>query len=556
MTRFGSLCAAMALTIGGAARVPAAPPLEYFSKDADVVVRLKAPQTTIAQVAALADAVQQGAGAMVRQNAAGLGQAIFVPGLAGVDQSRDWYVIFFARGRMRPNTVFAIPAANTEQLIAALPDRMTSATYRDWVLYTDSADGLPEAPEQGAGVSALLQEELAAVFNRGDVSLFINIDHLRDVYAEDIESGRQQFVETLEMLAQAGAQTEGVNVQAIIDMYRTMVDAGFQLLSDATACSVGVTAGAGGVSIEKYVAFADGSVTSQTIAANPTSRMELLAKLPADAVGYFGFSGDMQKLMEWSWSMSTSLLAGKPEQEQEFEDAMREWKEIDFGEMVGSFSVGTAADGLMRYTAIAQATPIAKVRETWHKIVQIMGTIEAYGLKQEMTIQPEAETIEDHKLDLLTVKQEYDSERDPTGMQQKIMEFMVGKNGMESRIAYLDDAYVMATGGGRDAMQTLLKSYDAAANDEVARHRKGLMDKANLLVLIDLPTLAANVLTEASKVPELPFPIDAEGLSQLPIETSYLGLSLAGEAHALRVKTVIPVEQLRGVMSLVGFFQK
>ncbi len=563
MTRIHSFAAVMSLAIGHSATVLAAAPLDYFSSEADVVIRLKAPAATTVKADELADAVQPGAGDMVRQHAARLGKAFFIPGLAGADQSRDWYLILFARGHSMPARFFAIPATDAEQLTNVLPDQMTFKVEEDWVLYTPGKTGVPEMAEPGTGISSVLHGDLAAVFDRGDVSVFINIDHLRSTYRDEIESGHEKVEEmieqigaALEQMAEAGTQPSGMNMQPILEMYGTMADGLFQALDDASGCSVGVTVGAEGVGIEEFVTFADESVTSQSFGAQPTSAMESLAQLPSDALAVFGFSGDMQRFMEWSWSMNASMLADNAEQKDDFKKAREAWKSIEFGDMVGSFSLGTAAEGLLRYTAIAHATPIAKVRQNMREMTEILGTIETPGFKQEMTLQPDAETIGTHQIDVMTVNQEFNAELDPTGMQEKMLQTMFGPGGMVSRIAYLDDAYVMAMGGGRDAMETLLKSFDGTPNPDFAQHRNGLIDEPNLLILVDIPSLAVQGLTAATEIPNLPIPIDADALSQLPIEPSYIGFSLAGETDALRVRTFIPVGQFRGIMTLVGFVQQ
>ncbi|MGD9857114.1 MAG: hypothetical protein AB7U20_19375 [Planctomycetaceae bacterium] len=556
MMRLCSFAAVLALAIGVSATVVAAEPLEYFSRDADVVIRLKAPEATIAKAAELADAVQPGVGAIVRQNAPVLGQAILVPGLVGVDQSRDCYILLFTRGRSRPDAVFAIPAMNAEQLTAALPERMNSKIEADWVLYTDAENGVPEATEPGTGIASILTGESAAVFDRGDLSLFINVDHLKEVYGDDIEAGHQQIIVLMEQVAQLAPQANGMNMKGIMEMYGAMIDGTFQILDDASGCSVGITVGSEGVGVEKYVTFAEASVTSQRLAAHPNSSMPSLARLPSDAVAFFGFSGDMRRFMEWGWSMNASMLADDSEQKKKFEQAMDAWNGIDFGDMVGSFSLGSVDEGLMQYTAIAHAKPIAKVRQNMREMTDILGTIEAPGLKQQMTVQPDAETIGSRRIDLLTVTQEFDPNLDPTGMQQKMLQAMFGPGGITSRIAYLDDAYVMAMGGGRDKMEAVLKSFDASPNRDLDRRRTGLIEQPNLLVLVDVPTLALKGLAAATEIPNLPIPIDADALAQLPIEPSFLGFSLAGETNALRVRAFIPDEQFRGILALVGFFKQ
>ena len=347
-----------------------------------------------------------------------------------------------------------------------------------------------------------------------------------------------------------------MNLEPVMEMYGTMIDAFFQMVEDAGGCSVAFTVSDEGIGIEKLVTFTDGSTTSEVLAAQPTSAMESLARLPAGAGGYFGIRGDMQRLMEWSWSVNAMMLGGDEEKKRQFEESVKAWKQVEFGEMAGSFSVGSANTGLIQYTAIAEASPINKLRETMYEMTKLMGTMDLYGIKQEMKIQPNAETIGSRQVDLMTFKQEFPAELDPTGMQAKMQEMMFGPDGIATRITYLEDAYVMSMGGGRETMETLLNSYDTSANADLAQHRRGLIAEPNILVLLDLPGIAVRAATALADMPEFPLPIDAEALSAVPLETSYVGYSLACEPNSLRVRVAVPVEQLRGVAAFVAFVQQ
>ena len=78
----------------------AADPTDLLHKDAAVVVRLKAPDTTVKDLAAFIDKVQPGFGAIVQGQASTLGLAINNPTLAGVDMTRDWYIMIFEDDRL------------------------------------------------------------------------------------------------------------------------------------------------------------------------------------------------------------------------------------------------------------------------------------------------------------------------------------------------------------------------------------------------------------------------------------------------------------------------
>jgi hypothetical protein len=549
--------AVLCVTFAAVSTVAAQEPLEHIPAQADLVLRLKAPQQTIEKVASLAEAVKPGAGEMVRQSASKLGEAIRVPGLAGVDQSRDWYIVLSAKPGGRPDVFFAIPTTDADKLTAALPERMVSRVEEDWVIYSGTADEIPDPAEPGSGISSVMTAESAAVFARGDLSLFINTAHLTDVYTDQIAKGRTQIDAVLQQIAAvAASQSNGVNMETIMGMYGTMIQGAFQGLEDSRGCSVAFLVDAEGLQIEKHLAFADGSKTAQALEDNPTSEMQSLSRLPAGAAGYFGIHGDMQRFIDWGWSINASLLANDPGKTQKFEVIKQQWQEIEFGEMVGAFELGSADDGLFQYRAIVEAQPISKVRDGMREMMDVLGTIKTAGMTQTMTLKPDAETIGSHSIDLLTVKQEFDPSADPSGAQQKVQEMMFGPGGMISRIAFLDGRYAQTMGGGREAMESLLKSLDHPSGENLPDAREGLNETSNVLVLVDVPRVAVSGLTFAGTIPDVSLPVNADELAQIELEGSYLGYTLATETDALRVRVNVPVEQFRGIVSLVELFRK
>jgi hypothetical protein len=51
-------------------------------------------------------------------------------------------------------------------------------------------------------------------------------------------------------------------------------------------------------------------------------------------------------------------------------------------------------------------------------------------------------------------------------------------------------------------------------------------------------------------------PLDEDTLESLVLPASYSGLSLVAEPAGLRTRTAMPVEQIRGILTLVEVFQK
>ena len=191
---FGVIVAGLLLA---ATRADAQPrPLALFPSDADVVIRLKSPDATIEKLAELGEAIQPGTGSMIRDNAIFLGQGISNPSLTGVDQSRDWYIVAFTQVDAPPKVVFAIPGIDTDDMVAALGDDMTTAVHDDWVLYTNESE-LPEVPEAGEGLMTVLSDAARTTIDSSELSVVLNVAHLTETYGEQLEAFENQILDLM-----------------------------------------------------------------------------------------------------------------------------------------------------------------------------------------------------------------------------------------------------------------------------------------------------------------------------------------------------------------------
>ena len=108
---------------------------DMIPQDALFVVRLKAPETTITDLAEFINKVQPGFGAVVQAQAGQIGMAINNPTLAGVDQTKDWYIALFETGDKKPQPVMLIPVTDAAALESAVGDSFFYAEKDNWVAY-------------------------------------------------------------------------------------------------------------------------------------------------------------------------------------------------------------------------------------------------------------------------------------------------------------------------------------------------------------------------------------------------------------------------------------
>lgn len=115
-------------------------------------------------------------------------------------------------------------------------------------------------------------------------------------------------------------------------------------------------------------------------------------------------------------------------------------------------------------------------------------------------------------------------------------------------------------------MEQLLKSLAAAdgktddtktGNAAAATVRSKLSPEANLVAMVDLPSLVVDLLQAVIQASQLPIPIDADGLKKsIGEERSYVGLSFAGGPQSAHAKLHIPLLQARNVTTLVKIIQQ
>jgi hypothetical protein len=116
---------------------------------------------------------------------------------------------------------------------------------------------------------------------------------------------------------------------------------------------------------------------------------------------------------------------------------------------------------------------------------------------------------------------------------------------------------ISTVGGGKEEMTAALAASKGASSEtgseplQAARGQHG--SKANLLAFVDLPNLIIGAVRVAAEGGVLPIPIEKTALEGLQIEESYLGFSIGSEPGAVRIKTHIPTEQVKGLAKIAMF---
>jgi hypothetical protein len=254
------------------------------------------------------------------------------------------------------------------------------------------------------------------------------------------------------------------------------------------------------------------------------------------------------------------MLASYPMNEK-LQSLAKELENVRVEEFAGAFGLGDLQGGVVRGISLAKVESPEEYQSLVRRMVEALGSADTGQFQQEMSIKPDAETIEGTKVDLVKVKWMPDKGTPNAQATTDAMEIMFGKEGMTQRVGVIDGLFVQAIGDA-SVMSTAIKSIrrdgsesDAAAK-AAAKTREELQGEANLVVLSDLPRVLGGALQVAIESKRLPLPIDVAAIENIDLAPSYAGVAVVTEEDALRFRGLIPAEQVRGFIELVNVLQK
>lgn len=529
--------------------------IDVVPDSAGVVIRVKNFNEARTKVRNFAKQVGSTVVPIADQWIQGAGAAISNAALRGLDPDGDWWVAVLPISDGDPEVVFAVSATDVNALKTAVGPSFQFVVKDNLVFYSEDATALEKIQERlagkGASIASVIDKESSALLERSDLSAFINVRVLREVYAAQLEEAREQVDAFLEQMQAAAPELPGTNMQAAFEMYGQLFHGLLQLVEDSQSLALGLSISEQSIGLEQYLSVAPGSKTDKFLQTHEPSEMHLLSSLPANQLAYAGFHGDMNSLAEWAMKFSTRILADE-ELRAQWHEMMEGFAEFKFGSYVGSFSLGDLREGAVRATVVMEVDPADKFREFSRKTSKAVGEFSYGGFSQTVELNADAETYGEHSADVITITQMIDETIDPTGLQLQFYSALFGPEGMMQRIVYLDDKVVQTVGGGRAAMQKALEALErdpaedepSQNNEELERTRASLARKANILLFVDLPGAAADVLRLVADSGAFPLPVNAQMIDKLKLRRSYVGISAKVEPHALRIRANIPATQI------------
>lgn len=523
---------------------------------ASVVVRWKAPQATMAKLAEYAEAVQPGFGEVVKGGLPALGQVLGNPGLTGVDVEKDWWVIAFANSGEQPTAVFVIPVTDAKAFKETLPDHFEFHTADKLAIFSDNEEALGQVRERLSGKGTALWSKIDAaskkLFDASDVSVLVNVRQLSEEFEAELEQAEPQLNALLDQLQAAMPEAQRSQIGAAFDMYRVLGKAVLQGVEDSQSLTLGITVSKDSIRYEDRLQVEAGTATAKYLGSQPAGDLWLMSRLPGNKSAYFGLKMDMASMIDWSMNTTKAMLTNTSDaQKADFDAAVKQMRDLKFGEMAFYFDIDPKAAGALRAGSVSEVTPAERIREISRTMMKAMGKIETAGFTQTTTMESAVEKIGGVEVDRITIKQEVEPTADPLGLQKKIRDVLFGESGMQQLVMYQPKHALQTFGGGTTELQGLVTALSSMpSNDSSAvASRKRFFDKANVVVQVDVARLIVNGFKLAAR--EGAIPVDAAVLDDLKLVPSFLGYAISCEPTGSRTQLEIPVTQAQGIAKIV-----
>ncbi len=550
------------------ASVAATVPIQAIPESAIIVIRFRRPEDFFKKVAPrMAKNADKSALRMINRQRQRLGQFISNPAFKGIDSKKDyWLAILPSKGPQR-RLVFGIPpvAKKKDELRTAVGYNVEFITHGKWEFYSSDISAMTEVRNcingNSLSIDELIDEDSKKVLMRSTLGVFVNIPAIRKQHAIELQIVKDELRATLASLSETAPQTPGMNLAPVFQMYGDVVSAVLQGIEDSESLSIGITVSGSGIAIEEILRVTPDSPTDKYFQSMPPSPMRDFAKLPDDQLLYVGMHGFLKKITKWGITLSQAMLPEDDEKREALKKLLDGFTTVVFDDSYMTFNLGDLEGGPIRSTVVTEVDPIDKMRELTRSGAESLAGIKFGGVSQQIALEIDAEKFGEFSADILTMQPEFDEESDPLGMSKKMMETMYGPDGIKQRTVYLDDKLVQTTGGGRAEMTRALmslkkrttsrtgRSSRSAKKSPVETVRGKLTEKANFLILADVPQLIAKALKLAIES-GAPIPIDETTIDGFNLTPSYLGFSLSTEPGGIRAKTFIPLEQVISLYEL------
>lgn len=451
-----------------------------------------------------------------------------------------------------------LPVTDSDEAKGAMEQAFEFVEHEDWLICSPEGQFFDEFEELKDGklnsAASLLDDQLETIVMEGHVTFALNAVLLRETFADELNSADDRLEELIQTMGeQIQRASPTMDMEYVLDMYRDLGKTLLQAVNDSESYALSIQVTDDALKIDQLLTVGEETATAAFFATQPVSDMSSLKSVPEGLMGYMGVHGNPDSLLTWSKSVVEKVIKNE-EQKALSLKALESLKEVEFGTLAAGGDLLPEEETAMRYFSVTEIAPAQIFRD----IMKSMGngvTYEVAGIEQQLTYEPDAEKIGDQSVDIYRFKQTIPDGLDPTGMQKKINEKLYGPDGMVQRLVLKENMMLQTMGGGLDAMQQLVESPEWQ-DETLLTARARQHEKANLIVLADLPNSVYKFAKLIIGTGALPIPIQPEQIEGLELPASYSGFSLAMEENRLSTTTNVSVETFRGFVSMAMFIQQ
>ena len=447
---------------------------------------------------------------------------------------------------------------DADEAKGAMEETFEFVEHKTWLICSPEGQFLDEFEELKDGklksAASLLDEQLEAIVMKGHVTFAVNAVLLRETFADELNSADDRLEELIQMMAaQIKQASPSMDMEYVLDMYRDLGKAVLQAVNDSESYALSLEVTDDALKIDQLLTVGKETDTAAFFATQPVSDMPTLKSVPEGLMGYMGIHGNPDSLLTWSKSVVEKVIKND-EQKALTLKALESLTEAEFGTLAAGGDLLPEEDVAMRYFSIAEIAPAQLIRD----MMKSLGNgveYEVAGIEQQLTYEPDAEKIGDQSVDIYRLEQTIPDSLDPTGMQKKVNEKLYGPDGMVQRLLLKGDVMLQTMGGGLDAMQQLAEASEWQ-DETLLSARARQHEKANVIVLVDLPNSVYKFAKLIIGTGTLPIPIQLEQIEGLELPASYSGFSLAMEENRLSTTTNISVESFQGFVLMAMYVQQ
>jgi hypothetical protein len=250
--------------------------------------------------------------------------------------------------------------------------------------------------------SGAMGPDLSGSFLNADLSLFVNMDVINDLYGDQIRQGKQ-FMDFALGQAQNMGMIPGLGKQQL-DMAKTMIGGVFQVVEDSKGIVLALEFRPDGLNVRGQVRFADDTTSADVLKAELPTPLADLGKLPK-GLNTYGGSKLGKKFTDLGSKFSQEFLAGDDD-DKGAERIAKLQAEILAAGPAGSYSASKSPDRSISVTAYKDPQKALDALAKLYSGLGNGGKFSTIAMKDKPVVTPKAGTHRD--IDFTEVKLSFD----------------------------------------------------------------------------------------------------------------------------------------------------